>query len=157
MKIFSFLNYTILCVSLDTPTILYLQQNRSTSDGWNTHNLCEDIFKYCTPSVRKFVGNCTFPNLTNVMYVYIKHRPFEIWIRIRSSISLSIYQSSDLRIELCFTRMFMRHTRLFFPIISWFRRTSLKCTFVRDRRCDFSKRFHLDCVPPPKVIASHST
>ena len=36
-------------------------------------------------------------NLANVMYDYVNHRPFEIWLRIRSFVKLSIYQSHTYR------------------------------------------------------------
>ena len=73
------------------------------------------------------ITSTTLPsqNLANVMYVYVNHPPFEIWPRIRSSISFSVYQNSHLQVERHLTSMFMRQNRLFFPSISWFRtRTS---------------------------------
>jgi hypothetical protein len=98
IKIFNFLNFTILCVPLDTPTILYLQHYRSSSEGWNTHIICYKCSGECTPAFRKFVVDLPPLNLSSVMYVHVNHRPFVIWLRIQSSISHSIYQSSVLHI-----------------------------------------------------------
>jgi len=62
IKTFAFIKYAIVCVPLDTLTILFLRHCRSASDGWRTYNLCAACCKYCTPSVLQFVDNCTVPN-----------------------------------------------------------------------------------------------
>jgi hypothetical protein len=62
IKTFAFIKYVIVCDPLDTPKILFLRHYRSASDGWRKYNLFADCCRDCTPSVRQFVNNCTFPN-----------------------------------------------------------------------------------------------
>ena len=66
------------------------------------------------------------------MYVYSNHRPSVIWLRIRSSIKLSMYHSSNLQAERCFTSMFTWQTHLLFTSLSWFR--------LRNSICDVLSR-----------------
>jgi len=97
-------------------------------------------------------SSATVPSLTLaiVMYVYVILRPFEIWLRLRSPISLSIFRSSGLHIGRCFTSMFTRQS----PLVPDYRLVpsdlSLRCIIARDLRCEFSKGFHYECVPPSK-------
>ena len=83
VKIFSFPNYTTVRVPLYTPTILFFHHYRSTSVVWKINNLCDDCLEII--SLQSGSSSATVPsqNHANVMYVYVNHRPFEIWLRIR--------------------------------------------------------------------------
>lgn len=52
---FTFKMYAIVCVPFDTPTFLYFNHHRATSDGWKSFNYCDDFQSLMKP----FVGNCT--------------------------------------------------------------------------------------------------
>jgi len=61
IKTFAFIKYAIVCVPLETPTILFLRHYRAASDCW-TYNLRAACCRDCTPSIRQFINNCTFPH-----------------------------------------------------------------------------------------------
>jgi len=58
--------------------------------------------------------------LANIISVYVNHLPSVIWLRIQFSITLSIYQSSNLPPERCTYSTFTQHTHLSFPNIIWY-------------------------------------
>jgi len=123
IKIFTFLNYSIICVSHDPPTILHLQHYRSTSYGWSTHKLCETCLGCCRTSAKKFVGNFTFPGSCNCN-VCLRQRP-----TLRNLASNAVfclrYNLTEFGItNRTFTSMFARQSRPLFPIILWFHRTT---------------------------------
>lgn len=120
IKTFAFQYYANVCVPLDTPTVLYLHHYRSTIDSWKTNDPCEDFFSEIISLQSESSSTTTFSKSCKLC---LRQPPtLEIWLRIRSSISLSIYQSSHLQVERYLTSMFMRQNRLFFPSISWFRK-----------------------------------
>jgi len=51
--------YAIICVPLDTPTILYLNHHRAVSDGWKSDNLCDECWADFRLIIEPFVVNCT--------------------------------------------------------------------------------------------------
>ena len=56
---FAVKTYSIVCVPLNTPTILYSQHHMSNSDGWESLGLCNDCLKEILSVLRPMVGNCT--------------------------------------------------------------------------------------------------
>jgi len=51
--------YTIVCVPLNTPTVLHVNHHRAARDGWNSDSLydgCSDEYRL---TIQPFVGNCT--------------------------------------------------------------------------------------------------
>jgi hypothetical protein len=119
IKTFAFINYAIVCVPLETPTIFFLRHYRSAIEGWGTYNLCAACCRDLRP--RSDNSSKTAPSqiltlptkiLANVLSVYVNHLPSVIWLRIRYSITLSIYLSSNLQAERCFTSTFTRQTRI---------------------------------------------
>ena len=58
-SIFAFKMYGIVCVPLDTPTVLYLHHHGATSGGWTPDSLCRKCSKEYQHILRPFVGNCT--------------------------------------------------------------------------------------------------
>ena len=89
IKTFTFILYAILCVPLDTPTVLYFHHYRSTSDGWRTYRITSArTVSKIVPS-REESSSPTVPSqiLVNVMCVYVNHRPSVVWLHIRSSIT----------------------------------------------------------------------
>ena len=125
IKTFAFIKYAIVCVPVDTPKILFLCHYRSSSDVWRTYNLCAACCRDYRPSVRQFINNYSFPNSYSTnrnsckCTLYLRQPPnLRIWLRIRSSITLSKYQSSNLPAERCFTSTFTLQTPISFPNIS---------------------------------------
>jgi len=53
-------NYAILCIPLDTCTVLYLHHNRTVSDGWRIDNLCDECSEEFRLILQPFVYNCTY-------------------------------------------------------------------------------------------------
>jgi predicted amidophosphoribosyltransferase len=48
-----------VCVPFDTPTVLYLNHYRATSDGWSSVNVCDECMEDFKRILLPFVGNCT--------------------------------------------------------------------------------------------------
>ena len=141
IKTFTYLNYAIVCAPLDTPTVFYFHHYRSTFDDWRTYNFCANCFRDLRPWPESSSPTAPSEILANVMYVYFNHRPSVICLRIRSSITFSIYQSSNLQAERCFTSMFTQQTPLLFPSISWYHTwTSLYYVRSPDTNWSSSKR-----------------
>lgn len=158
IKTFTFLSYAIICVPLDTTTILYLHLCRSTSDGGRITS-APTVSEIVHPRPESSSPSVPSQILANVMYIYANHRPSVIWLGIRSSITLSIYESSNLQVVRCFTSMFTRQTTLLFPSVSWFRiRTSLYDVLSPDTLWASSKRgFTTIACPRQMCSGAHST
>ena len=56
---FAVKTYSIVCVPLNTPTVLYLQHHRSNSDGWESLVLCKNCLKEILSILQPMVGNST--------------------------------------------------------------------------------------------------
>jgi len=56
---FSFKLYAIVCVPLDTPTVLYLNHVRAAINDWNSDSLCDVCLEEYRLQLQPFVGNCT--------------------------------------------------------------------------------------------------
>ena len=56
---FGFKMHAIVCVPLDTPTVLHLIHHRAASDGWNSDSLCHGCSEDLRLTILPFVGNCT--------------------------------------------------------------------------------------------------
>jgi len=52
--------YAIVCVPLDTHTVLYLNHHRSASKGWTSDNLCDVCLEEFRLILQPFVDNCTY-------------------------------------------------------------------------------------------------
>jgi len=55
---FGFTMYAIVCVPLDTSTVLHLLHHRAASNGWNSDSLCHDISKDLRRTLQPFAGPC---------------------------------------------------------------------------------------------------
>ena len=51
--------YSIVCVPLNTPPVLYLHHHRAASDGWGSANLCDECSEEFQSILEPFVGTCT--------------------------------------------------------------------------------------------------
>jgi len=67
---FAVKTYSIVCIPLNTPTVLYLQHHRAISDGWESLVLCNDCLKEILSILQPIVGNCTFDPCVDAMYAY---------------------------------------------------------------------------------------
>jgi len=56
---FAFKLYAIVCVPLDTPTVLYIHHHRAASVGWTSDSLCDECSEEFRLLLQSFVGNCT--------------------------------------------------------------------------------------------------
>jgi len=56
---FAVKTYSIVCIPLNTPTVLYLQYHRAISDGCGSLVLCNYFFKEILSIVQPMVRNCT--------------------------------------------------------------------------------------------------
>ena len=54
-SIFAFKMYGIVCVPLDTPTVLYLHHHAATSGGWTPDYLCKVCLNEFQPILRPFI------------------------------------------------------------------------------------------------------
>ena len=52
--------YAIICVLLDTRTVLYLIHHRDNSNGWTSDILCAECSEECRLVLQRFVDNCTY-------------------------------------------------------------------------------------------------
>jgi len=59
MYCFAVKSYSIVCVPLNTPTVLYLQHHRSNSDCWESVVLCNDSLQEILNILKPIVGNGT--------------------------------------------------------------------------------------------------
>ena len=130
---FAFIKYAIVCVNIDTPNILFLRHYRSVIDAGERITSAQTLAEIVCPRsdnstkiLPSKILNLTTQNLPNVLSVYANHLHSIIWLRIRSSIILSIYQSSKLQAESCFTSTLTRQIHISFQNICWcHRRASL--------------------------------
>jgi len=146
--IFAFKMYAITCVPLDTPTVFYLHHHGAASGGCTPDFLCEECLDGFQPILRPFIGNCTgthscrcnvclqqAPSLQSLAFYTVFHLTFnlsELKLTRRTLYHQYLYAvKSDI---VPFDRLIL----LTFP--------KLQCTFMRDNRCDFHKRFHKACV-----------
>ena len=139
--------------------VLYLHHYRSTSDSWRTYNLCATCFRDCTPSARKFVANCTFPNSCKC----------NVWLRqpptLRNLVSHSVFHHTFNFSEFKLTGRTLFHqyvhaaASLLFPSISWFHtRTTLYDALSPDTHWASSKRgFTTTVCPRPRCSGARST
>ena len=58
-SIFAFKMYGIVCVPLDTPTVLYLHHHGATSEGWTRDSLCKECLDEFRPILRHFICDST--------------------------------------------------------------------------------------------------
>jgi len=153
MCCFAVKTYSIVCVPLNTPTVLYLQDHRSNSDGWESLVLCNDCFKEILSILQPMVGNCTLdpscrcnvclrqpPSLRNLVSHTVFHYTFNLSEFILTDRTL--YHQYLYAVE----SQTVSEEKLVPDTI--YTLGSLKCWFVLDKRCGNSKRFHHDCVSP---------
>jgi len=153
MCCFAVKTYSIVCVPLNTPTVLYLQDHRSNSDGWESLVLCNDCFKEILSILQLMVGNCTLdpscrcnvclrqpPSLRNL----VSHTVFHYTLNLSEFIltDRTLYHQYLYAVE----SQTVSEEKLVPDTI--YTLGSLKCWFVLDKRCGNSKRFHHDCVSP---------
>ena len=142
--------YTIFCVPLVTPIVLYLQYHRAASDGRKSDSLCNEFSEVYRLIPLPFVGNCTsdlscrcnvslrqHPSLNNLA----SHTVFQLTFNL-SQFTLSC--RTFCHKYLCAGESNIVSEEEVVPIMF----LTLKYTFVRDKRCAICKRFHHDCVIP---------
>jgi hypothetical protein len=89
----------------------------------------------------------------NVMYIYVNHRPSEIWLRIRSSFTFNLTE-----FKLTGRTLFHQHVHAAVsPLVPEYKLVphsdlTLRCIFARHTLGEFEKRFHDYCLPPPEVF-----
>jgi len=147
---FGFKMYAIVCVPIDTPTLLHLFQHRVVSDGWNSASLCLECSVDLRRTLQPFVGpsngerscGCNIClrqplSLRNLASHTVFHLTFNL-----TSFTLTdkkLYHQYVYAVE----SNVVPDDRLV-PLSF----SHLICSFVRDKRHIFSKRFHDSCVIP---------
>jgi len=72
--------YAIVCVPLDTPTVLYVNHHRASSDSWKSDSLCDDCSEVVRPLLQPFVGNCSSDRSCSCNVCLRQPRHSEIWL-----------------------------------------------------------------------------
>jgi len=152
---FAFKLYAIVCVPLDTPTVLYLHHHRAASDGWNSDSLCDECSEEYRLLLQPFVGNCTSDRSCRCNVC--------LWqpLSLRNLASHTVFNLTFNLSSFTLTGKTLYHRYLYglesnvvpndrLVPLTFYRLTfyCLTCSFVRDRRCALNKRFHEDCVIP---------
>jgi len=148
--VFAIKMYPIVCVPLNTPTVFYLHRHRAASDGWTSDSLCDECLEEFRLILQPFVGNCTYGRSCGCN-VCLRQPP-----SLRGLASNTVFHLTFNLSEFALTSRTLYHQYLYavesniFPedrlVPLTFSR--LQCTFVRDKRCAISKRFHNNCVIP---------
>jgi len=150
-SIFAFKMYGIVCVPFDTHTVLYLHYHGDTSGDWTPDSLCKECLNEFKPILQTFICECTgtpsckcniclrqAPSLRNLAFYTVFHLTFNL---------------SEFKL----TRRNLYHQYLhavksgIVPIDMLIPITfpTFRCTYVHDKHCVASKRFHRACIILP--------
>jgi len=150
---FAVRTYSIVCVPLNTPTVLYLHHHRSNSDGWESLVLCNNCVKEIVNILQPMVGKRTSdpscrcnvclrqpPTLRNLASHTVFHYTFNL-----SQFTLTdrtLYHQYLYAVE----SQEVSEERLVPDTVHTL--ATLKCWFVLHKRCGDSKRYNRDFVSP---------
>jgi len=134
--------YAIVCVPLNTPTVLYLHHHRAASDGWASYSLCDVCLEAFRLILQPSVGKCTYGrswgcNVCLLQPPWLRglasHTVFHLTFNLSefALTSRTLYQQYLYAVE-----SNIAHKDR--PVPLTFSR--LQCTFVRDKRCAISKQ-----------------
>jgi len=150
---FAFKMYALICVPLETPRVLHFYHHRAATDGWKSDCLCDVFSEEYRHLLQPFVGNSTSdrscrcnvsprqaPSLSNLASHTVFHLTFNLSQFTLSGITL--YHQYLYAVE---STTVSEEELVPLTVFTF---STLKCTFVRDKRCGSSKRFHNDCVIP---------
>jgi len=133
--------YTIIGVPFDTPIVLYLNHHSAASDGRTSDILCDECLEEFRLILQRFVDNCTYersckcnvclrqpPSLRNLA----SHRVFNLIFNLLefALTGRTLYHQYIYAVDSNVVPEDKLVPLTFFP---------LQCTFVRDKRCEFSK------------------
>ena len=151
--------HAIVCFPLDTPTVVYLYHHRAASDVSKSDRQCHEFSENFQSVLQPMVGTCNSdpscgcnmclrhpPSLRNLSSHTVFHLTFNLSQFTLSDRTFYHQYPYDVESQTVSEEELVPLTVLIF--------SSLKCTFVLDKRCANSKRFHRDCVIPSERYCS---
>ena len=161
MCLFVVKTYYIMCIPLNTPTVLYLQHHRAASDGCVSSVLCDYCLEEIQRILQRMVGNynsdpscgCNVcvrqsPSLRNISSHTVFHYTFNL-----SQFTLS---ERTLYHQYLYALESQTVSEDDLVPLAIYTLASFVCTFVLDKHCDNYKRFHRDCVSPFRTPLLHN-